>query len=200
MDTQAVLPIKYFGFASYDNSLARFFYNCKDDHIFQKGSLNNQSPLQVKNEIASVDLRNCMCAYLFTVNLILLIFHSISFYFYLVLVTKCRFYSVKPDSADYDYKDYIKTSDIANSQPDGYILRLVLFIQGGRDANILLTTSNQPNFERDFVYEIIIGGWGNEVSLQKQKQILTKVYKCLILKLNFAEDAGEKEKRRRCFG
>lgn len=104
-----------------------------------------------------------MCSLL--IHLLSICFHSIStqFVFHLfllnfqpnaVLVTKCRLYSIKYDSADYDYKDYVKISDIANSQPDQYILRLVLFIQGGRDANILLTTSNQPNFERDFVYEI----------------------------------------------
>lgn len=160
VDTQAVLPIKYFGFASYDSSLATFFYNCKGDHIFQKGSLNNRSPLQSKNETPSVDLRNCTCTYLF-IDILFLLLHKLVFNLFPwnfqrrpVLITKCRFYSVKSDSIDFDYKDYVKLSDIANSQPDEYFLRVVLFIQGGRDANILLTTSNQPNFERDFVYEI----------------------------------------------
>lgn len=169
MDTKGVLPIKYFGFSSYtlDNTLATFFYNCKNDSIFEKGKVNRQS-VQAKNEmssVASVDLRNCTCcSYLSTVNLLVLILKSNSFFIYFhgisddvhrtVLVTKCRFYTIKDASSDYDYKGYIKISDIKNSQPDGYILRLVLFIQGARDANILLTTSNQPNFDRDFVYEI----------------------------------------------
>lgn len=128
-------------------------------------------------------------------------FISIEYFPPLVLVTKCRRYSVKYDTADYDYKDYIKISDIRNSQPDNYILRIVLFIQGGRDANILLTTSDHPNFERDFVYEIgklhtkfwsfsvlsnfyfnfhwrrhvpVIGGWGNEVKYNKISYFIYK--------------------------
>lgn len=161
MDTQGVLPVKYFGFASYDidNSLATFFYNCKNDSEFQKGIVKNRSPM-AKNEAPSVDLRNCTCTYLF--NLMLFTFKSNSFFSSFswnfqrltVLVTKCRFYSIKYDTADYDYKDYVKLSDIKNSQPDGYILRILLFIQGGRDANILLTTSTQPDWNRDLVYEI----------------------------------------------
>lgn len=66
-----------------------------------------------------------------------------------VLVTKCGYIAV----STYDYKNFIKISDIKNSQPDGYILRIVLYIQGARDGNILLSTSDHPNFERDFVYE-----------------------------------------------
>lgn len=162
-DTQAPLQIKYFGFASYDNSLARFFYNCKNDHIFEKGVLNNLSPLQAKNNMESVDFRNCTCSRFSTVNLLALdfvlsswihLFYTLNFHQCSDLVTKCRLHTVKEDAADYDYRDYVKVSDIANSQPDGYILRIVLFIQAERDANILLTTSNPPNFERDFVYEI----------------------------------------------
>lgn len=67
----------------------------------------------------------------------------------LVLVTKCNFYSI----SDYDYKKFIKLSDIQNSQPDGYIVRIVLYIQGARDAHVLLATTDHPNYERDFVYE-----------------------------------------------
>lgn len=66
-----------------------------------------------------------------------------------VLTLKCAHYSI----SEYDYQDFTKLSDIKNSAPDGYILRIVLYIQGSRDANIILTTSNHPNFERDFVYE-----------------------------------------------
>lgn len=31
-----VLPVKYFGFASYDNSLAKFFYNCEGENAYQE--------------------------------------------------------------------------------------------------------------------------------------------------------------------
>lgn len=66
-----------------------------------------------------------------------------------VLVTKCAYYAI----SDNDYKNFVKISDIKNSQPDGFILRIILYIQGARDGHILLATSNHPNFERDFVYE-----------------------------------------------
>lgn len=75
---------------------------------------------------------------------------NVTFYFDdLVLVTKCAYYT----NSDYDYKQFVKISDIKNSQPDGYIIRIILYIQGARDGNVLLSTSDHPNFEKDFVYE-----------------------------------------------
>ena len=59
VDAHGALPIKYFGFASYENSPVTFFYNCKDDEAFVKAKINDQSAL-VKNGISSIDLRNCM--------------------------------------------------------------------------------------------------------------------------------------------
>lgn len=46
------------------------------------------------------------------------------------------------------------------TSPVGYNLhvhRIVLYIQGER-AHILLSTSDYPNYETDFVYEFDIGG------------------------------------------
>lgn len=34
-----VLPVKYFGFASYDNSLAKFFYNCEGDNAYGENEI-----------------------------------------------------------------------------------------------------------------------------------------------------------------
>lgn len=68
---------------------------------------------------------------------------------YIVLITKCGYYTI----SDYDYRHFVKISDIKGSQPDGYILRIIIYIQGARDGNILLATSDHPNYERDFVYE-----------------------------------------------
>lgn len=45
-DAQEAIFIKYFGFASYDDSLARFYYNCTGQNARQN------------DEISSVDLRN----------------------------------------------------------------------------------------------------------------------------------------------
>lgn len=54
---------------------------------------------------------------------------------------------------DYDYNKFVKLSDIRNSNPDGYIARIVVYIVGPRDAHILLATTDHPNFDRDSVYE-----------------------------------------------
>lgn len=59
-DKNRVLPIKYFGFASYDNSLAKFFYNCKGEIPFQKKYINGLA--LDKDEPSPVDLRNCNVA------------------------------------------------------------------------------------------------------------------------------------------
>lgn len=64
-------------------------------------------------------------------------------------MTKCSFYSI----SDYDYTKFVKLSDIRNSQPDGYIARIVVYLLGARDAHILLSTTDHPNFDRDYVYE-----------------------------------------------
>lgn len=68
---------------------------------------------------------------------------------YSVLITKCAFYT----NSDNDYQHFIKISDIKNSSPEGYALRIILYIQGARDGHILLSPVSNPNFERDFVYE-----------------------------------------------
>lgn len=34
-----VIPVKYFGFASYDNSLAKFFYNCEGENAYQEDDI-----------------------------------------------------------------------------------------------------------------------------------------------------------------
>lgn len=38
---KSVLPIKYFGFASYDNSLAKFFYNCEGENAYGDEDIKN---------------------------------------------------------------------------------------------------------------------------------------------------------------
>lgn len=44
-------------------------------------------------------------------------------------------------------------SDIRNVQPEAYFARIVFYVQGARDANIIFTVTNHPNFELDNVYE-----------------------------------------------
>lgn len=46
-------------------------------------------------------------------------------------------------------------------QPSGYILRYPLFVQGSRDAYILLSTTPNPSPDDENVYEIQLGSNGN---------------------------------------
>ncbi|XP_031619784.1 uncharacterized protein LOC116338571 [Contarinia nasturtii] len=150
------LPVEYISFGSWNSNLVKFYFNCSFSFAIPDAVFDSTDhPLLARDVPASVDLRN-------------------------FLVTKCGYYSI----SDYDYRHYVKISDIKQSQPDGYILRIILYIQGARDANILLTTSDHPNFERDFVYEIVIGGWSNErVVIRKKKgaNVLAEAYESRII-------------------
>lgn len=166
------LPIEYISFGSYNTNLVKFYFNCSfsfatPDAVYD----TTDHPLLAKDVPASIDLRNCMFS-IITQNhnqLVYFCFPLILFFFSFssnmlacfidflhswncddsVLVTKCNYYS----SFNYDYKHFVKLSDIKNSQPDGFILRIILYIQGARDGNIILATSDHPNFERDYLYE-----------------------------------------------
>lgn len=67
----------------------------------------------------------------------------------LVLVTKCNYYAI----SDYDYKQFIPLKQIRHSQPEGYLARIVFYLQGSRDGHILFSVNDHPNYERDYVYE-----------------------------------------------
>lgn len=76
-----------------------------------------------------------------------------------VLTSKCALSKTKDDK----YKYFIHISDIINPSAANYILRMVFYAQSGRDASILLSTSNHPDYERDDVYE-----FGNNISTPLQ--------------------------------
>lgn len=150
------IPVEYISFGSWGTNLVKFYFNCSFSFATPDAVYDTTDhPLLARDVPSSVDVRN-------------------------FLVTKCGYYAV----SNYDYKQFVKISDIKNSQPDGYILRIVLYIQGARDGNILLSTSDHPNFERDFVYEFVIGGWGNERLLIRKKKggnVLAEVYESRVI-------------------
>lgn len=85
-----VLSIKYFGFASYDNSLAKFFYDCEGENAYGADDLKN------------------LCHY--------------------------------ADATENEYKEFHKITDIAGIRSEGYIINFPFYIQGERDAHVLLST------------------------------------------------------------
>lgn len=95
-----------------------------------------------------------------------------------VLNKRCKHF----DAWENTYTDAIKFKSMANAQADGYVFRLPIYVQGVRDAHILLSHSVDPdpnngyeickfnlNFSQGkifinvlkFFFYVVIGGWGN---------------------------------------
>lgn len=66
-----------------------------------------------------------------------------------MLLVKCSLYTADR----YEYKNFTRLSDIANASPDGYILRLPIYVQGKRDSLIKFSARKNPAPNAD-VYEI----------------------------------------------
>lgn len=86
--------------------------------------------------------------------------------------------------------DYFPLNQIPDYKPNGYKVRISLYVQGGRDAHILLSENDRPQ-KGDNVYEFckylpkcsifsfihqiiayfltVIGGWGNQKILIRRK-------------------------------
>lgn len=59
------------------------------------------------------------------------------------------------DSWDYKYTSFQEFNEIGpHVVPKGYILRLPFYLQGAKEAHVLLSTTDNPNLARDNVYEI----------------------------------------------
>lgn len=144
------LKVEYISFGSYQTNRVQFYFNCSFSFATPDSVATAlDHPLLAREDVPPfVDLRNCKINFLYPliwVDLIYLFLVSPA----TVLVTKCNFYAI----SDNEYKKFVKLSDIRDSQPDGYIVRIVVYILGPRDAHILLTTNDHPNYERDYVYE-----------------------------------------------
>lgn len=55
---------------------------------------------------------------------------------------------------NYDYKKLMKISDFPGIQPKGYLVRLPFYVLAPRDAHIVFSATESPNWTRDNVYEI----------------------------------------------
>lgn len=65
------------------------------------------------------------------------------------LTSRCKTYS----NTKYEYRDFIKLSDIRDSRPVGYIVRLAFYAQGTRNAHVLLSRTAKPDLANEPVYE-----------------------------------------------
>lgn len=66
------------------------------------------------------------------------------------LVKKCKLREEK----NYDYRKLMKISDFPGIQPAGYLVRLPFYVLASRDAHIVFSPNESPNWTRDNVYEI----------------------------------------------
>lgn len=48
----------------------------------------------------------------------------------------------------------MELSSLKEPQPDDLYARVPIYVIGQRDAHIVLSTTNTPNREKDFIYEI----------------------------------------------
>lgn len=97
------LPIKYFGFASYDNTLNKYFYDCPGENRY---------------DVIELEKR---CSY--------------------------------DEALENEYKKFHAIADIQGIRPEGYLIKLPVFIKAERDAHILLTPKNRDD-RSDEAYEI----------------------------------------------
>lgn len=54
---------------------------------------------------------------------------------------------------DDNYRQLMKLSDVPGSQPDGYLVRFPFYALAERDANIVFSTTENPDWFVDEVYE-----------------------------------------------
>jgi len=139
------IDVKYVSFASSDGNRVLYFYNC-DDEKAAKTIL----PVPVSN------------AHPF--------FADSAEYNEEALTKTCKHTHAWEDV----YSTPVKLDSIKNSQPDGYVVRIPVFVKGVRDAHILLQSGNSANPNDG--YEIVLGGWGDTKHLiRKDGDVVTKV-------------------------
>lgn len=55
---------------------------------------------------------------------------------------------------EYDYNKFFNISDIPGIQPEGYLVRFPFYILADRDAHIIFTETDDPDWQADYAYEI----------------------------------------------
>lgn len=135
-----VLPIKYLSFASGVKTLNQFYFNCIDD--------NKDAPFEMPENLRSRLGEDSEEVLIVDEKKVDVIDDKYD-------LKSCQHMQVK----DNEYKKLIPLSDLVGELKKSDVLNVPLLIQGEKNAHIVLTTSENPNWETDNVYELIIGGW-----------------------------------------
>lgn len=55
---------------------------------------------------------------------------------------------------EYDYNKFFNLSAIAGPAPEGYLVRFPFYILADRDANVIFTETDDPDWQADYAYEV----------------------------------------------
>lgn len=87
--------------------------------------------------------------------------------FYSTDVTRCK---STVQAKENNYEKFIALKDIPGAVQEGSIVNLPFLIKGDKDAHIVLSATDKPNWEHDNVYEFVIGGWDDtKVVLRRRR-------------------------------
>lgn len=66
------------------------------------------------------------------------------------LVKKCQ----TEETWELEYNKFHELKNFKNSQADGYLFKLNFFVYGQKEVNILLSSTEKPNIEKESAYQI----------------------------------------------
>lgn len=72
------------------------------------------------------------------------------------------------EESDDNYKILMNINELSGAQPDGYSIRFPFYVLGERDASVVFTETQDPDWFSDNVYEFskIINFYTNKKKLQ----------------------------------
>lgn len=147
------IPVEYVSLASWSGSHSKFFFNCSHSlGTIEQLPTKKYHPLLLQDDVPpTIDFHTRKVASSIVVSIGNYIRTFVNIVPILtVLISKCLYYK----TTTYEYEHFTRITDIKNSSPEMYLLRMVFYIQSATGAYILLSTSNRPNYEMDSVYEL----------------------------------------------
>lgn len=70
----------------------------------------------------------------------------------------------------YEYEKFVPLKEIPGAVYEGHLINFPLLIQGNKEAHILLSETATPNWEKDNVYEFVVGGWNDKKVAIRRKR------------------------------
>lgn len=137
------LPIKWVSFDSLESSRVLFFFECVDRLVVSPSIIPPDHQLLAKSGVVTKEGNTE--ASMLTKGMIRHSFVKNDIYFWTALGKQCKHVRAWEDK----YADFIKVASIKNAKSDEFALRLPFYVQGIRDANILVSSGadTKNNYE-----------------------------------------------------